>query len=144
MILPYFDYADVIYHTAGNEGIEKLQRLQNRCLKICKGVNIRFGTKDLHSSTKVLMLRVRRGVHISNFMFGRSSREKLMDGRNISTRAHDAPLFKLKVPRVEAYKRSVEYVGSLCWNTLPSELRNIKDSKIFKARQKAIMLESVE
>ena len=143
MILPYFDYADVIYHTASSDSIEKLQRLQNRSLKICKGYNIRFGTKDLHNITKVPMLEARRAAHINNFMLGRTAREELMDVRNIRTRAHDAPLFKVKVPRVEAYKRSLEYSGSVCWNNLPAEIRNIKDVKVFKARQKGTMLESV-
>ena len=38
MILPYCDYGDVIYNSASQEGLDKLQRLQNRCLKICKGL----------------------------------------------------------------------------------------------------------
>ena len=35
MILPFFDYADVIYHNASVSELEKLQRLQNRALKLC-------------------------------------------------------------------------------------------------------------
>ena len=31
MILPYFDYGDIIHNTANKDGLEKLQRLQNRC-----------------------------------------------------------------------------------------------------------------
>ena len=44
MVLPYFDYGDVIYATASQEGLEKLQRVQNKCLKICKGYNARHAT----------------------------------------------------------------------------------------------------
>ena len=44
MILPYFDYGDVIYNQGNQDGLDKLQRLQNRCLKICKGYNVRFDT----------------------------------------------------------------------------------------------------
>ena len=57
MILPYFDYGDVIYDNANLKRLEKLLRLQNRCLKICKGYNVRHGKADLHTVTKVPMLR---------------------------------------------------------------------------------------
>ena len=42
MILPYFDYGDVIYDAANKCILDKLQRLQNRGLKICKGFDRRF------------------------------------------------------------------------------------------------------
>ena len=141
MILPYFDYGDVIYNAAWKDGLDKLQRLQNRCLKICKNVHKRFNTEELHTVTKMPMLTDRRKAHINNFMFKRLGKPELVDGRNIRTRAHDAPLFKVKVPKCEAYKRSVEYAGSLQWNTLPKQIRSTDSYNAFKARQKAIMLE---
>ena len=140
MILPYFDYGDVIYNQGNQEGLDKLQRLQNRCLKICKGYNVRFDTGVLHSVTKVPRLQMRRNAHINNFMYGRLKVPALLDAREIRTRAHDAPLFKVKVPKVEAYKRSIEYAGSLHWNSLSSDIRNIRVLEVFKAKQKATML----
>ena len=126
------------------EGLEKLQRLQNRCLKICKGFNMRHGTRDLHFITKIPMLEARRIAHINNFMQARTARIHLMDNRDIRTRAHDAPLFSVNIPNVEAYKRSVEYAGSVRWNNLDKELRGIKDSKVFKAKQKSLMLKTTD
>ena len=140
MILPYFDYGDVIYNTASKEGLDRLQRLQNRCLKICKNVNMRFNTEELHRITKMPMLSKRRAAHVNNFMFKRLANKTLVDKRDIRTRAHDAPLFKVRVPKNEAYKRSVEYAGSLQWNGLPKEVRNINSFEVFKARQKMQML----
>ena len=125
MIMPYFDYGDVVYDTACQDGLEKLQRLQNRCLKICKCFNMRHGTKDLHVTTKMPMLADRRSCHINNFMYGQQTKEYLLDTRNINTRAHDAPLFRIKIPKNETYKRSVEYAGSMRWNALPPEVRGI-------------------
>ena len=37
MILPYIDYADVIYCKARIGDLDTLQRLQNRCLKMYQG-----------------------------------------------------------------------------------------------------------
>ena len=111
MILPYFDYGDVVYNSAGQEALAKLQRLQNRCLKICKGFNVRFETKELHTITKMPMLEDRRAAHVivNNFMYSRLGKKELLDEHNIRTRAHDALLFKVAIPKNEAFKRSVQY-----------------------------------
>ena len=107
MILPYFDYRDVVYGNAGQEELEKLQRLQNKCLKICKRYDRRAETAALHSETGVPMLKSRRVAHVNNFMHSRLSNMDLVDNRDIRTRAHGAPLFKIKTPSLTAYMRSV-------------------------------------
>ena len=122
MILPYFDYGDVIYNSASQEGLDKLQRLQNRCLKICKGF------------TKMPHLENRRVTHIN-----RVSKPSLLDDSEIRTMAHDTQLFKLQVPKVEAYKRSLQFAGSLQWNNLPVETRNIRSIDLLKSKQRATM-----
>ena len=139
MIVPYFDYGDVIYGGVNQEGLEKLQRLQNKCLKICKGFHNRYGTKDLHTVTKMPMLCKRRAAHVNNFMFCRLGDPARVDNRSIGTRAHDAPLFIVKKPNLEAYKRSVEYAGAIQWNMLPPDIRNINRVNLFKERQKLLM-----
>ena len=135
MILPYFDYGDVIYDTASQEGLDKLQRLQYKCFKICKGYNRRFNKQLLHNITKVPMLKKRRTAHINNFMYCKLSNNQWVDRREIRTRAHDAPLFKVKVPKIESYKRAVEYSGAFRWNDLPADLRNVNSyySFIYKS-----------
>ena len=70
MILAYLIYGDVIYGNASQEGLLKLQRLQNKCLKICKGFNARYDTDELHYITKVPMLKLElssRG-HVLNLL----------------------------------------------------------------------------
>ena len=69
MILPFFDYADVIYDKARQADLDKLQRAQNKCLKACMLVNIKTGTDFIHSHTKVPKLCNRRKVHLRNLMY---------------------------------------------------------------------------
>ena len=140
MILPYFDYADIIYNTASQEGLDKLQRVQSKCLKICKSYNARFSTKLLHSETKTAMLGKRREAHANNFMFNKLTDLTWTDNRAIRTRAHDAPLFRIKIPKVETYKRSIEYYRAVNWNKLPVATRNIKGLHAFKNIQRTTML----
>ena len=135
MILPYLHYGDVIYGAANASGLEKLQRLQNRGLKICKGYDRRFNTARLHSVTKCSMLKVRREAHLNNFMYQRLDRPEGRDDRNLCTGAHDAPLFKVKIPKLEAYKRAAKYRGAVQWNDLPVKTRLINNFASFKSFQ---------
>ena len=143
MIIPYFDYGDVLYANSNVEGLDKLQRLQNRCLKICKGFDRRFNTNELHRITKCPKLSARREAHINNFMFKRAGRPDLVDNRDIRTRAHDSLLFKVKIPNNETYKRSIEYSGAVKWNALPAEERGVEIFQEFKRRQKKSMGDSI-
>ena len=98
MLLPYFDYGDVIFSKANERDLGKLHTLQNKCLKICIGENKRFSTDLAHKQTKVPFLRDRRNAHLLNFMYQRKSDRSLLNTREIRTRAHDAPLFSVQVP----------------------------------------------
>ena len=142
MILPYFDYGDIVYDGASQGETDKLQRLQNKGLKICMGFNRRYDTDNLHVLTKMPKLKVRRNAHLNNFMYNRVKSNVGVDGRDIRTRAHDAPLFTITVPKLEAYKRSVQYAGASKWNELPANLRNIGSFSHFKANQRDTMLKS--
>ena len=124
MILPFLDYADVVFDSAHSQDLDKLQRLQNRCLKICSGRERMFSTKLSHKQSHVPFLKDRRKAHKLNFMYKRLSRKELLNNREIRTRAHDAPLFNVQIPRGEAFKRSVGYSGSVLWNELTPATRN--------------------
>ena len=74
---------------------------------------MRFNTDDLHVITGVPKVGDRQICHMNDFMYKRLTREQLVDRCNNNTRAHDAQLFVVKIPRIETYKRSVEYAGSV-------------------------------
>ena len=145
MLLPYLDYADVIFCKANTSELDKLQKLQNRCLRICMGHQRDYSTNRVHREAKVPFLKERRRAHTLNFMFKRKSQyPNLLNNREIRTRAHDAPLFEVRVPRCEAFKRSVGYFGSEEWNVLPAATRNIATYLEFKGKQKKQMLNFLE
>ena len=141
MILPYLDYGDVIFHKANSADLGRLQRLQNRCLKLCAGHERLFSTDLAHKRAAVPFLTDRRGSHLLNFMYKRKDRKDLLNVREIRTRAHDAPLFHVMIPRCGAFMRSVGYSGSIEWNKLAPDKRNIGSYLEFKNVQKQVMLE---
>ena len=140
MLLPYFDSADVIFHNAPNKDIDKLQKLQNKCLRICLRRDRRFSTDIAHKLANVPFLKDRRGAHVQNFMYNRKSKVQLLNRREIRTRAHDAPLFNVAIPRCETYKRSVGFFGAKMWNELTPATRNTATFLAFKHLQKERML----
>ena len=131
----------MIFNKASNKDVDKLQRLQNKCLKICIGKERRFSTELIHKLANVPFLRDRREAHVLNFMYNRKDNVLLLNRREIRTRAHDAPLLDVKIPRCEAFKRSVAYFGAVSWNNLPPDLRNTITYPAFKHIQKLKMLE---
>ena len=140
MLLPYFDYADVLFHKANVNEVGRLQILQNKCLRICLGKDRRFSTEGSHKLANVPFLKDRRAAHVNNFMYIRKKNKALLNNREIRTRAHDAPLFKVVTPRCETFKRSLGYFGATAWNNLPVQSRNIDNFPAFKQKQKLSML----
>ena len=74
MILPFLDYADVIFHKANATDLSKLQRLQNRCLRLCLGYNRFIETEVVHREARVPFLKDRRKAHVLNFMYIRKEK----------------------------------------------------------------------
>ena len=137
----YLDYADVIFDRAPGKDLKKLQTVQNKCLRTCLGKERRFNTDRAHKLAATPFLKDRRKAHLRNFMYLRKSKVELLNVREIRTRAHDAPLFEVGIPRCEAYKRNVGYAGALEWNNLPPPIRNTDSYLAFKYIQKKVMLE---
>ena len=139
MILPYFEYVDVIFCMSNQKDLGKLQTLQNKCIRICMCKERRFDTNRAHKQSNIPFLSDRRKAHVCNFMYKRMSKPGLLNKREIRTRAHDAPLFNVPIPRCEAFKRSVSFHGSSAWNNLNIDVRNIDNYLSFKHKQKQLM-----
>ena len=105
---------------------------------------MRYETDALHVLTACPKLQDRRRAHVNIFMYKRTARADLIDNREIRTRAHDAPLFKVKVPKKESYKRAVEYFGAVQWNSLPVDVRNIQNIETFKHDQKLKLTNNIK
>ena len=68
-ILPYFDYGDIFYLFCPGALLEKLQRIQNRALRICLNSAPREPRIALHKKAGVPLLYHRRLTHVRNFAF---------------------------------------------------------------------------
>ena len=60
LIIPHYEYCDVVYDGLSKELAEKLQRLQNMCLQNLFSVNGRTPTTVVHDRAQLPFLKDRR------------------------------------------------------------------------------------
>ena len=72
-------------------------------------------------------------------MYKRKDRRELLN-----VRAHDAPLFIVPIPRCEAFKRGIGFVGATEWNNQSPATCNTETYLAFKALQKKSMLQPLD
>ena len=138
-ILPYLDYADILFSTTHDNLLKPLQYAQNRCLKICLKYPHLTSTDVVHSDANCNYLSDRRRIHMENFMYKRSRDDTYVDDRNIRTRAFDGPMVKVLHSNSATYDRSVEFRGAVIWNGLAPERRNIPNFDEFKIKSLSIL-----
>ena len=114
--------------------IDKLQKLQNRCLRLCFDIYnpMEIGSVRLHELARVEMLSTRRDIQLLNLMF--SLNPKCMYKRDSARVSCNAGRFEFKTEIVytDIYSKSPIYKGVCLWNDIPIEHQNLTDSKMFK------------
>lgn len=133
-ILSQLEYGSIFIDNLPVNYLNKLQRLQNRCLRICNFVDKDTSNYELHVMSKLLPLRLRRKKAISTFMFKkiRRSPEILLEPIRAGNRSNNKRLIRLLMPKTKRFKTSLSYAGYQWWNNLPEDLRMNNDINSFK------------
>lgn len=139
-ILPFLDYADILYNEIDLTLTKKLQTMQNRCLRIAMRLGRRTNVDNHHVQKRILHVENRRILHLLTYMHSISKSSDLVDHRNLSTRQHDGPTFRPIHPNSTWFKKTFLYQGISRWNRLPAEIRNITDHESFKRKIKRTLL----
>ena len=105
LIVPFLDYGDILFINASIELLNKLQRLQNKCLRICLRAHPQTPTFFLHQETKTAPLHDRRKAHLRSFMFKQRDNLDLLDNRDLHTRQHTGIIFKVQLQRLQICKK---------------------------------------
>ena len=147
MIAPIIDYGDIKYMGGMEENLLKLQRLQNRGLRICMNIQHHIPTILLHQQAQIPNLATRRSCNLKKYMFKQQNNHSLIKIPVVNTRINKAFVFKTQRPHIEKYKRNPLYEGALIWNSLKPEIRNIENYTGFKlylkkwARNRTLLVE---
>ena len=133
LILPLFDYCDIVCHCLNYRDQHILQKLQNCALRNTVQCKKLPPTSELHDRCSIEYLSIRRSVYVSNEMFKVTNKRSPVNIQNTfeltseihfrSTRGSLNERHNVPRCRLETGKRNFRYRGAKNWNCLPLELR---------------------
>lgn len=145
LLLPILDYADVCYLDLTEDQLNKLERLQNFCIRFIFGLRKYDHVSAFRTRLKWLPIRLRRNAHILSLLFSilfhpsapRYLQERFRyfkDSHTLSLRSSDN--FKLKMPAhsTSFYDLSFTVEGARLWNALPLHIKRSPSLNIFKEK----------
>ncbi len=142
IILPHFDYADIIYE-AGNKGdLDRLQRLQTKAARIISGTSIKTSRINMFKSLKWLTLANRRTLNKCTMMYKCMNNSAppylvtLFANKEHSHNTRHSSSLHVPRARTEYYKKSFEVSGACAWNNLPDSIKYTDSICSFKSRLK--------
>ena len=109
--LPILDYGDILYMNCSMALRQKIQRLQNKCLKYCLNLNMRTPTWLVHKMANAPYLCNRRYTHLQIHGYVRVVKDKYLDHRDLPTRRRAGPILKFVTP----IQKRIQTV----WNSKP-------------------------
>ncbi len=146
LVIPHFDYGDIVYDAMSSTSANQLQVIQNNCLRICLGRDKMSSTDDLHSDAKLPRLSSRRKQHSCQMVYkGRSnmSTTNIISMFSLVSAHHNrctrnSSLDSLYVPTIslELCKGNLRYRGAVYFNKLDQQTRNAVSYDVFKTAVK--------
>ena len=149
-ILPVLDYCSYLNNGLTNAVQQRLQRVQNRCLRVCLKTNRRHRVTDLHSGCRVdyldvradlqLLLLIRKYIYSDAHAaedFGIVSKVAIENG--VRTRSIDRMELIYPTDNKISYRRCPLYRGIDLWNKLPPTCRTNPSVDSFKLQAKSIL-----
>ena len=137
-ILPLVEYVSFMLFLNRSCDVEKLQRLQNRCLRLCFDIqNPRDKpTNSLHDDANIKRLESRRNIQLAKMMFNLKLNNKYKKVQTRCTRAMDTYVFDTDIVKLGVYANSPYYRGVQLWNNLPDCIKTVGDNRTFNYRIK--------
>jgi hypothetical protein len=151
LIQPHFDYVITIWGSSYSTYVARLQRLQNRCVRIISN-NFNFNTSslDILKNLKLMTIPARYRYFIGILMYKcfnnilpltLAQRFILVqEHHSYNTRSAASFNYVLPVPRIDTYKRCFLFQGPNIWNKLPLNLRQCTCLAHFKAMYRIFIL----
>lgn len=129
-LLSLVEYGSIFINNLPVHYLNKLQRVQNRCLRICFLADKMTSNVSLHMKSKLLPLRQQA---ICKFVCKkiRFSPSILSEPVRKGNRSSFKRLTKLPMPKSNRFRNSLSYAGLLAWNHLPEKLRMLNDYNSF-------------
>lgn len=141
MVLPYMEYSFFCMSPCPDKEITKLQRLQNRGLRVCLKPPPRTPVLCLHASSKLLLVKNKIQLNILQQMHRFIYRPNCPYKKNLNlidcyTRSLLVPSFVNIYPCSTRFQKSLCGQGFCLWNKLPAEMRKTANIEEFTCKVK--------
>lgn len=150
LILPIIDYADSCYPDATEEQLNKLERIQNLCIRFIFGLRKYDHVSQYRARLKWLPIRLRRNTHILcllyNILFCPLTpyylKERFEFIHPPGSPCRPSVSFLLRVPMHKSSTFTYSFTVSAIklWNSLPNHIRNSTSLCSFKNKLKQYYL----
>lgn len=146
IILPIFDYGDVLYGSGAAKYTDSLQKLQNRAFRILLGLSPyeHVSIKELHSRLGYKSLEFRRFCHLNTMVYKAINElappylKSSFHFCQYNYLLRSNGKLALPRPRTDYLKRSFSYRGAMQFNNLPPELKLSTSVASFSNRLRSI------
>ncbi|XP_062531624.1 probable RNA-directed DNA polymerase from transposon BS isoform X1 [Bombyx mori] len=143
LLLPILDYADSSYPDLTETQLDKLERLQNFCIRFIFGLRKYDHISEFRTKLKWLPIRLRRNTHVLSLLYCtlfnphtptylKERFEFLGDTHNFSLRSSDNLRLKMPVHSSSFFDNSFTVQAVRLWNALPDAVRSAPTLNCFK------------
>ncbi len=148
LVLPHFDYCDLVYCCTNAANLQKLQTLQNSACRTLLGAGRRAHVSDMHNELKLLTLEQRRTLHLGTECFKHihneaSSLHSLFEPNVGRPTRSSGSTYKIPNLKTDTGRRAFSYRGPHHWNGLPNEAKNSENLNAFKTNYLNLILRDV-
>ena len=146
LMLPQFDYLDIIWSRTSKTKLNELDVIYKKVAKIALNVDMKESSMEVYKQMKWLPLHLRRQLHLSTYVYrivNQTCPKQFIDKFSyISGGTRDGENCNLYIPKSRTHKEFF-YNGAQSWNILPQKLRHSESCKIFSKYYKNLLLVSI-
>ena len=135
LLLPILDYADICYLDIKEEQLNKLERLQNLCIRFIFGIRKYDHVSEFRDKLKWLPIRLRRNTHILHLLYSvlfnpstppylKKQFRFLHDVHSLSLRSQKNLLLEISPHSSSFLTNSYTIKAARLWNSLPISIRH--------------------
>lgn len=151
LIMPQFDYCDVLLSDLSHDLTQKLQRVHNACVRFICNIRLYDHISPSFNELSWLRLADRRSLHCLSLLYQilhtstpeylASRFHNLSTYHNLYTRSQRDTLLSVPLHRTSAYSSSFTIDTIRSWNSLPADVRGCQTLNVFKSKVKHLILE---
>ena len=145
LVLPIFDYLDIIYNKAAKTKLLDLDILYKKVAKIALDVPKTESSIKVYKDMNWLPLHLRRQLHLASYMYriiNDTCPSNCMNKfKYVSGGTREGSNCNLYMKKSKTLK-DFYYLGAKCWNSIPNHIRVMDDVKKFSKCYKIELLNS--